>query len=117
MSDDEAGDEGTAGASGKEAPEVTKEEKQEVVKKVIPPTQKGTKNKQGDYIVEKFEIPDIRDEAKRAGDNAGDDDDDDDSSEVSYGDEDDQQEQPKKEEASAADKQAEGKSFIQTRLL
>lgn len=65
MSDDEAADDGTAGAESKEAGEAPKEKEPELPKKVIPPTQKGTKNKQGDYIVEKFEIPDIRDEAKR----------------------------------------------------
>lgn len=58
MSDDDGDND--AGAAEEQKPKPEPE-----VKKVIPPTQKGTKNKQGDYIVEKFEIPDIRDEAKQ----------------------------------------------------
>lgn len=49
MSDEEAGDNDA------------KEEEQQVKplpKKVIPPTQKGTKNKQGDYIVTKIQMID-----------------------------------------------------------
>ena len=53
---DEEGENDTAGAAE------TQETKEPEPKKVIPPTQKGTKNKQGDYIVEKFEITDFRDE-------------------------------------------------------
>ena len=58
MSDDD-GENDTAGAAEDSKPKPEPE-----VKKVIPPTQKGTKNKQGDYIVEKFEITDFRDEMK-----------------------------------------------------
>lgn len=57
MSDEEG--EQDAGADKEEASKPEPE-----VKKVIPPMQKGTKNKQGDYIVEKFEIPDFRDGVK-----------------------------------------------------
>ena len=58
MSDDEDENE-TAGAN-----EEAETKPEPEPKKIIPPTQKGTKNKQGDYIVEKFEIPDFRDGIK-----------------------------------------------------
>lgn len=58
MSDDD-GENDTAGAAEDSKPKPEPE-----VKKVVPPTQKGTKNKQGDYIVEKFEITDFRDDLK-----------------------------------------------------
>ena len=54
---------------------------------MIPPTQKGTKNKQGDYIVEKFEIPDFRDGVKEKKEDSEEEDD----SSDDYGDEDDNQ--------------------------
>ena len=57
MSDDDG--ENDTGAAEEQKPKPEPE-----VKKYIPPTQKGTKNKQGDYIVTSFEIPDIRDESK-----------------------------------------------------
>lgn len=94
MSDDEAENE-TA-----EAAEETQSKPEPEPKKIIPPTQKGTKNKQGDYIVEKFEIPDFRDGMKKKDQNDSEDEDDDSSDD--YGNEDDNannqaEEAPKKE--------------------
>lgn len=82
MSDDE-GENDTAGA----AEDAKAKPEPEVEKKYIPPTQKGTKNKQGDYIVEKFEITDFRDEMKANKEN--DSEEDDSSDDNFYGDEDD----------------------------
>ena len=81
MSDDEADNDNA------EAADKAKETKQEPEppKKVIPPTQKGKKNTQGDYIVEKFEIPDFRDGVREAKDKESSDDD---SSDDDYGNED-----------------------------
>ena len=49
-------------SDGQEDEPETVEEKQHVIKpaKKIPPPQKGTKNAQGDYVVTKIEIPDLR---------------------------------------------------------
>ena len=58
MSDDDGDNDAAAAEEQKPKPEPE-------VKKVIPPPQKGSKNKQGDYIVTSFEIPDIRDESKK----------------------------------------------------
>ena len=46
------------------------EEKQHVIKpaKKIPPTQKGKKNAQGDYVVTNIDIPDFRDGVKDGSD-------------------------------------------------
>ena len=55
-------------------------------KKFIPPPKKGTKNKQGDYVVTKLDIPDFRDGVKERDENN---EDDDSSSDEGYGDEDD----------------------------
>lgn len=64
MSDDDAEND-TAGAN-----EESQAKSEPEPKKIIPPTQKGTKNKQGDYIVEKFEIPDFRDGMKKQKDDS-----------------------------------------------
>lgn len=83
---DEDGENDTAGAA-----EDSKAKPEPEVKKYIPPTQKGTKNKQGDYIVEKFEITDFRDEMKANKDEESEEDDS--SDDNFYGDEDDNQNQ------------------------
>ena len=83
MSNDE-GENDTAGA----AEDAKAKAEPEVEKKVIPPTQKGTKNKQGDYIVEKFEITDFRDDMKARKANESEEEDDS-SDDNFYGDEDD----------------------------
>ena len=93
MSDDDAENE-NAGAN-----EEVQAKPEPEPKKIIPPTQKGTKNKQGDYIVEKFEIPDFRDGLKKKNE---DDSDEDESSSDDYGNEEEDankvvEEQPKKE--------------------
>lgn len=79
---DEEGENDTAGAAEEQEPKQAPEPK-----KVIPATQKGTKNKQGDYIVEKFEITDFRDDIKKNKENESEDDE---SSSDDYGNEDDQ---------------------------
>lgn len=80
MSDDDGENDAGAAEEQKAKPEPE-------VKKYIPPTQKGTKNKQGDYIVTSFEIPDIRDESKAKKDEEADEDDS--SDDDYYGNEDD----------------------------
>ena len=50
-------DEGEEEAKGDDQQEEVEQEP----KKVIPPPMKGTKNKQGDYVVTTIDIPDSRD--------------------------------------------------------
>jgi len=70
-------------------PEEPEEEEEAAIvepKKYIPPPRKGTKNKGGDYIVTKLDIPDFRDGVKERQDEEGEDDS---SSDEGYGDEED----------------------------
>jgi hypothetical protein len=69
------------------------EEEEKVVEKVVekpkpPPARKGKKNSNGDYIVQTFEIEDLRD-GLRASKKANQSSDDESSSDDGYGDEDD----------------------------
>ena len=76
------------------------EEKQhtiKVVKKKIPPTVKGTKNSQGDYVVTTIDIPDIRTGIKKDGGEVNDEDESD--SDTEYDDEDDTKETAAVEES------------------
>lgn len=98
MSDDEAENDNTAGA------EESKPKPEPEVKKYVPPTQKGTKNKQGDYIVEKFEVTDFRDDMKKKKDNESDEEEDS-SDDNFYGDEDD----TKNDKTEGAEAKKEGK--------
>jgi len=98
MSDDDAEND-TAGAAEEAQP---KPEPEPI--KVVPPTQKGTKNKQGDYIVEKFEIPDFRDGMKTKKDDSEEEED----SSDDYGNEDDNE--PVKQEVEV---KKEGKFILQ----
>lgn len=104
MSDDDAENENaTANEESQSKPEPEP-------KKIIPPTQKGTKNKQGDYIVEKFEIPDFREGLKQDKDGSDDDEEEEESSD-DYGNED---ENDKKTEQVPEKKEGKITHFIKT---
>ena len=93
MSDEAEDPEQEAGADGEAKNHVIKQ-----AKKKIPPTQKGTKNKQGDYVVTTIDIPDIRTGVKKEGEEKEETESD---SDTEYDDEDDQNEAPAKEEEKA----------------
>ena len=72
--------------------EQDEEQQEKVVEKEVekpkpPPAKKGKKNAQGDYIVDKFEIEDLRDGLRK--NKKAESDDDESSSDEGYGDEDD----------------------------
>ena len=58
-------DEGEEEAKGDEEKKEDQKEEEQEPKKVIPPPMKGTKNKQGDYVVTTIDIPDTRDGIKK----------------------------------------------------